>query len=294
MTSTEMAAHVERARAAAPIRGVAAHRAVAARAVGGQQLPTELRVEPAAGLAGSEWVSSIGARADAVVLYLHSGGFVAGSPALCRLFAGRVSAATGTRFLVPAYRLAPEHPFPAALDDALSAYRRLLEARDPTRLAVGGASAGGGLALSLLLRARAEGLPMPAAAFLVSPWLDLSLSSRSMLDADSTDPLNSVEYLRLLAEVYRAGAPAEDPLISPVGADLRGLPPLHVEVGAPERLLDDALALVQCVAGLGGSIALSVVEGALHTFPHGAPDTPEAEAAVARVALHLRAHLELA
>lgn len=292
MVSEQMKALSEAAAAAEPLRDIATHRAAAERAAAAQAVPDEVVITPAPGRAGSEWLVAGAPRTDAVVVHFHSGGFVAGSPRMCRELAAQLSAETGATFLLPAYRLAPEHPYPAALDDALQAYRSVLSEHGPGRVAVGGASAGGGLALAMLVRARDEGLPVPAAAYLLSPWTDQRLRSPSMRDPQSADPLNSIAYLELLAGHYRGPVPAEDSLVSPAMADLSGLPPLHVEVGGPERLLDDSLSVVSSVARSGGSVGVAVVAGALHTFPHGAFGTPEASAAASRVALHLRLHLE--
>lgn len=292
MVSEQMTALTALAAANPPLRDVATHRAAAQRAAAAQKVGDDVVITLAPGRSGSEWLAAGPRRTDAVVIHFHSGGFVAGSPQLSREFAARLSAETASTLLLPAYRLAPEHPHPAALDDALAAYRMVLDEHEPGRVAVGGASAGGGLALALLVRARDEGLPLPAATYLLSPWLDQRLSSPSMRDPDSADPLNSVAYLELLARHYRGLALAEDPRISPLLADLGGLPPIHVEVGGPERLLDDSLSLVSAVARAGGSVGVAVVAGALHTFPHGAFRTPEASAATRRIALHLRLHLE--
>lgn len=290
MVSRQMSELSRRAGDSPPMRDVTEHRHTAERAAATLDAPAGVTVEPAEGVSGSEWVMPAGAGSGSTMLYFHSGGYVAGSPRLARQFVGDLVQATGTRVLVAGYRLAPEHPYPAALDDAFGAYRVLLRDTAPERLAVAGASAGGGLALATMLRARGEGLPLPAAAFLLSPWADLTLPA-AMSARGSADPLNSVDYLRRLASHYRAGTPADNPLVSPVLGDLGGLPPLHIEVGGPERLLDDALRLAARLAHAGGSVSLNVVDGALHAFPHTAFATPEARAATERIAHHLRTHL---
>lgn len=247
--------------------------------------PTRVAQVPA------QWVYTPSARAGGAVLYFHSGGYAAGSPGIAAQLAGRLSAAARLPFLIPAYRLAPEHPFPAALQDGLAAYRWLVEDRTPAALVVAGASAGGGLALATLVAARDAGIPLPAAAFLLSPWVDLSLSLPSMRAVASNDRTTSPDYLAELAALYAPGVDRHHPGISPLYADLHGLPPMHIEVGSEERLVDDSRELDQRARAAGVNVHLQIVDGAVHTFPHGAPHTPEARAAIERIAAHMHAHV---
>jgi acetyl esterase/lipase len=188
------------------------------------------------------------------VLYLHGGGFTVGSPATHRALATHLAAATGATVHLLDYRLAPEHPFPAALDDAYAAYRALLDrGAEPGRTALAGDSAGGWLALSLALRLRDQGDPLPAVLGLISPWLDLDAAR-----ADS-DPMLQPGWLRQCAAGYGPGATA-----APLAADLAGLPPLVVQVGSEEVLLDDAVALARRARAAGVPVDLRRLDGLWH------------------------------
>ncbi|MGH3151547.1 MAG: alpha/beta hydrolase fold domain-containing protein [Streptosporangiaceae bacterium] len=257
----------------------------------------DVRVEPAT-LNGvpAEWVWTEGVPADRVVLHCHGGGFRAGSPRGSRQFAGRLSRASKARVVVIDYRLAPEHPFPAALDDMISGYRGLLDAGHPaSSIAFGGESVGGGtLALAALPAARESGLPLPAFAFALSPLTDLTLSSPAITDPAGRDPL-SRDGRQFAAAVRDYLPPDQDPaapLVSPLYADWSGLPAVHIEVGSTERLIDDARRLIERARMAGVPATLEVTEDAVHAFPATAPDTPEAEAAIERIARHLTACLE--
>ena len=216
-----------------------------------------------------------GAAEDRPVLYLHGGAYVAYSPRSHRELAARLGRAAGRAVLVPDYRLAPEHPFPAALDDALAAYGWLRE-RGP--VAVAGDSAGGGLALALCLRLRERGEQLPERLALISPWADLSLTRTTQVD----DPSLDAARLRVAAEGYAAGRPLSDPLLSPVHADLSGLPPVLVEVGSGEILLADSTRLVDALQQAGVDVELVVGEDLPHVFQVFAT-TPEAVASTDRL-----------
>lgn len=230
-----------------------------------------------------EVVTADDPKSGGYLLYFHPGGYVAGSPALCRQLAGRLARRLGLRVLLPAYRRAPEHPYPAAHRDALAAYRSLLdEGVDPARLAVGGGSAGGGLAVSIMVAARDAGVPLPAAGILLSPWVDLTLQSPAMRLDGPDRP-----YLAQVAALYLGDASADDSLASPLFADLTGLPPLLVEAGTDERFVDDARALAAAASAIGVRVGLEISSGAGHTFPHTAPDSVASRAAVDRIVAHL-------
>lgn len=231
-----------------------------------------------------------------MVLHCHGGGFRAGSPRGSRQFAGRLSRASKARIAVLDYRLAPEYPFPAALDDVIASYRGLLDAgHAAASIAFGGESIGGGtLALAALTAARESGLPLPASVFALSPLTDLTLNSPAISGAGGRDPL--ARDARQFAEAVRSYLPpGQDPaapLVSPLYADWSGLPAVHIEVGSTERLIDDARRLIERARLAGVPATLDVTEGAVHAFPATAPETPEAEAAIERIAYHLIADLE--
>lgn len=239
--------------------------------------PTHVMVEAVDEPVPSDWVVSEDAEPDRVVLHLHGGAYFAGSPRTHRRLAADLSRAARARVLVPDYRLAPEHAFPAALEDALAVYKWLLarDDVDPGRVAVTGDSAGGGLALSVLLAAREEGLPLPASYVGLSPWTDLGATGRTLTTKSEADPVLSGPLVARAAEVYVASASPEDPLISPLYGDLKGLPPMLVHVGSEEVLLDDARRLVTRAREAGVPADLAVFDGLWHVF-HAFPGTPEA------------------
>jgi acetyl esterase/lipase len=198
------------------------------------------------------------------VLYLHGGGYVMGSVATHRSLIGRIAQGTGLRCLALDYRLAPEHAFPAAVDDVCAAYRWLLaQGISASGLAIVGDSAGGGLALGSLVALRAAGEPLPAVAVCLSPLTDLELtgaSTRAVID----DPMVDCAGTLIMAEAYLQGADARDPRASPLHADFRGFPPLLIEVGTREILLDDAIRVVQRARQAGVDVTLEEGEGLTH------------------------------
>jgi len=202
-------------------------------------------IEPlqADGVSG-EWVMAPVDHTGGTVLWFHGGSYLFGSPEQRRGPASRLSRTAGARVLGARYRLAPEHPFPAALDDALAVYRWLMEARvDPGCLVIGGDSAGGGLAVAALVALRDAGDPLPAGAVLFSPWTDLALEGESITALAEIDDLLDVDSLRAAAELYLGGEDPHHPLASPLFADLSGLPPSFIQTGGAEILLDDSPAL---------------------------------------------------
>ena len=206
-----------------------------------------------------------GADGDAVIFYLHGGGYVIGSARTGANLAAPLARRTGAPAVSLDYRLAPESPFPAAVDDGLAAYKDLLGSG--RRIVIAGESAGGGLALAIMLAARRDGLPLPAAAVLFSPWTDLSLSGASMDTRGDFDPLFSRAHMATFAVHYLAGHDPRDELASPLLADLTGLPPLLIQVGSAEVLLDDALRLAMRAAEQEVDVSLDVVAGAPHVYP---------------------------
>jgi acetyl esterase/lipase len=226
-------------------------------------LPPDVRVEPidAHGVP-AEWTSTPAANGERVILFLHGGGYVSGSLKSHRHMVAQAGREALARTLALGYRLAPEHPFPAALDDALTGYRFLLASGiAPARIALAGESAGGGLALATALSLREAGLPLPGCLWLSSPWVDLALTGASMESKAAVDPLLSRTYLSELASLYLSGADALGPLVSPINADLAGLPPMLIQVGSAETLLDDSVRL----AALAGAADIAVH---LEIWPH--------------------------
>ena len=237
----------------------------------------------------AESVSAPGAGTDRAVLYLHGGGYNAGSPTSHRELAGRLSAATGARVLVLDYRLAPEHPYPAAVEDATAAYRWLLEQGvDPARTAIGGDSAGGGLTVAAMVALRDAGDPLPAAGVCISPWVDLEMSGESMTTRAKWDLMVGREGLLDSATKYLAGADARAPLASPIYSDLRGLPPLLIQVGTSETLYDDSTRLDERARAAGVASTLQVWEEMVHAWHLFAPILPEGQQAIEAVGEFLK------
>ncbi|MGI5132982.1 alpha/beta hydrolase [Pseudonocardia sp. CA-107938] len=266
-----------------PDASLADRRARSAATFGGPP-PPGVRVDPVvAGGVPAEWVRAPGVPDRAVTLLVRGGGFCIGGVAGRRRLAAAISAHARTSVLVLDYRLAPEHPFPAAFDDVVAAYRWLLDEHgaDPARLGVLGDSAGGSLLLGALVALRDEGVAMPAAAVALSPWVDLDVAGRPA-PPDAVDPLVTVETLQLSAQWYLAGASARDPRMSPVNADLTGLPPLLVQVGSGEVLRTDAQRLADLASAAGVEVTLQVWDGVPHVW-HLFAHLPEAHRAIARI-----------
>ncbi|MER7249241.1 alpha/beta hydrolase [Kribbella sp. NPDC000426] len=230
-----------------------------------------------------------GADADGVILYLHGGSYVLGSARTGANLAAPLSRRSGVPAVSLDYRLAPEHPFPAGIHDALAAYRELVESGRNVVLV--GDSAGGGLGLAMMIAARAEGLRLPAGAVLLSPWTDVSLKSPSMDSRGEDDPLFSRANMAESAGFYLGGTDPSNELASPVFADLRGLPPLLVQVGTAEILLDDSLRLVARAAEQDVDVSLDVVAGAPHVFQYFAGAMSEADEALDHAATFVKNRL---
>jgi len=236
-----------------------------------------------------EWVTGSDAGSDGVLLYLHGGAYMLGSPISHRPLTAALVLASGMRVLALDYRLAPEHPFPAAVEDALAAYRWLLESGTPReRIVVGGDSAGGGLALALLVVARYFGMPLPAAALCLSPWVDLEMAGLSWFVNIGADPILPRRDTSA-AQTYLNGAPPTTPLASPLYADLAGLPPLLVQVGSVEPLYSEILAFVQKARMAGVDVTLEIWPEMFHVWQIFAAMLPEAREAVEHLATFARA-----
>ena len=247
---------------------------------------SDARIEPvAAGGVPAEWVTIQGVEPARTILYLHGGAYVLGSPYSHRVITTDLARHAAARVLALDYRLAPEHPFPAAVEDALSAYRWLLETGTPsTEIVIAGDSAGGGLTLSTLVALRADGADLPSAGVLLSPWADLACDAESFLTNLETDPMVDQEGLTGLGEMYLAGQDAAEPLASPVHADLTGLPPLLIQVGEAEKLLDDATRLTDRARDAGVEVILErwpEMPHVWHLFADRLPEGREANKGIA-------------
>jgi epsilon-lactone hydrolase len=231
------------------------------------------------------------AATGAALLYLHGGGYVIGSARSGAGLAAALALRTKATAYSLDYRLAPEHPFPAAVEDGLAAYRALLDAHDPAQLVVAGDSAGGGIALALLLAARDLGLPQPAAVAVMSPWVDLTLAGESMRTKEADDATFDAADVAAYVPLYVGDGDPADPRVSPLLADLSGLPPLLVQVGTTEVLLDDATRLAARAAASHVDVTLEAVARAPHVFQHFAGQLGEADDALDRAGRFLAAHL---
>jgi acetyl esterase/lipase len=227
-----------------------------------------------------------------VVLYFHGGVYVIGSGGASVALVSELARRADAKAITVDYRLGPEHPYPAAVDDARAAYEGLLgRGVEPRRIALAGESAGGGLAVATLVALRDAGVPLPSCAFVMSPYADLTLSGETLVTKEADDPILTPNGLRLRVADYVNGADAADPLISPILADLRGLPPLLIQVGSHEILLSDALRLAATAANADVQVTLDVTPGVPHVFQGFAAALDEAGAALDRAAVFLKEQL---
>ena len=225
---------------------------------------------------------SPGAATDAALLYLHGGAYISGNPQGYRGLAAELARATGVQGFALDYRLAPEHPFPAAVDDAVAGYEALLaRGLAPGRVVLAGDSAGGGLTAATLVALRDKGLPMPAAALMISPWADLTGTSASLVSKAAEDPTLTAEAVGIAAAYYLGGASAEHPLASPIHADLTGLPPMLIQVGSVEILLGDSLALAAAAGRDNAPVRLEIWPQMPHVWHAFAFMLPEGAKAIA-------------
>ena len=244
-----------------------------------------------AGGVTAEWVRADGASDSKVVLYLHGGGYIIGSPRTHRPMLAELSQASGARVLALDYRLAPEHPFPAPVEDSTAAYRWLLnEGYDPARIAVAGDSAGGGLTVAMMVQSRYVGLPMPGAAVCISPWVDMEGLGDSMETRAEADPMVMKEGLLLSAKTYLGGSDPRAPLAAPLYADLRGLPPILIQVGDAEVLLDDSTRLAGVAREAGIEVQMDVWDDMIHVWHLFAPILPEGKQAISQAGEFIRKH----
>ncbi len=242
-----------------------------------------------AGGVKAEWVSAPEADAGRAVLYLHGGGYVIGSINTHRSLAARLSRASKARVLVIDYRLAPEHPHPTAVDDSVAAYRWMLtEGMKPARIAVAGDSAGGGLTVATLVAIRDAKLPLPGAGACLSPWVDLEGIGESMTTKADVDPIVQKAGLLQMAAAYLGGKDPRTPLAAPLYADLSGLPPLLIQVGTAETLLDDASRLAERARKAGVTVSYEPWESMIHVWHLFAPMLDEAQQAIDRIGEFVR------
>ena len=237
-----------------------------------------------AGGVPSEWIEMPRSRKDRVFLFIHGGGYYRGSSQSTRSVAAWIAGATAARVLSINYRLAPEHPFPAAVEDTHATYRWLQsEGVTADRIVVGGISAGGGLTLALLLAAREAGQPLPAGAVPMSAWTDLAQTGETFRTNAADDPSISKEYLDRFSELYLNGVDPRTPLASPIYGDLHGLPPMLMQVGSVETMLDDSLIFAERARAAGVGVTLEVWPDMFHGWQSAASGLEEARQAVERI-----------
>ena len=256
-------------------------------------IPPDVRVEPvdAGGVPGA-WVSVPQSVDGRVIYYLHGGGYATGSIKTHTEMVSRICRAGGFRALVIDYRLAPEHPFPAAVEDAVAAYRWLLETGvSPSSIVIAGDSAGGGLTLAALADLRDKGEPLPAAAVCLSPWTDMEALGESTQTNAASDPIIKRNELLQLAVLYLSGADPRTPLAAPLYADPRGFPPLLIQVGGAEALLDDSTRFADRAKAAGVDVTLEVWDELIHVWQIMAPILPEGQQAIERIGEFIRGHV---
>jgi acetyl esterase/lipase len=257
------------------------------------RLPDQIEVSPVT-IDGiyAEWILPSQAKKDKVILYFHGGGYVTGTCQMHRAHVGKVVKGSGVGALLFAYRLAPEHPFPAALEDSITTYRWLLaEDVSPSRIVFMGDSAGGGLCLATLIALRDQGIPLPAAAVALSPWTDLKCTGESYRTKLKVEPLAPTESWTVFSKYYVGDNDPCLPWISPLYGALHGLPPTLIHVGENEVLLDDSIRFAEKAKATGVNVTLKVGEGMFHCYPVCAPLFPEARQAMDEIFTFIRTHI---
>jgi monoterpene epsilon-lactone hydrolase len=257
------------------------------------KLPKGIEVSPITidGLS-AEWIIPSRATKDKVILYFHGGGYVMGSCQAHRSIVAKFVKGSEVGALLFDYRLAPEHPFPAALEDSVTAYRWLLiKGVSPSHIVFVGDSAGGGLCLATLIALRDKGIPLPAAAVALSPWTDLKCTGESYRTKVKVDPLTWPESWTVFSKYYAGDNDPCNPWISPYYGDLHGLPPILIYVGEDEVLLDDSTRFAEKAKDAGVDVTLKVGEGMFHCFPVCAPLFPEAKQAMDEICTFIKTHI---
>jgi monoterpene epsilon-lactone hydrolase len=250
-----------------------------------EHVAADVTCEPVnAGGVAAEWITAPDAESDRVILYLHGGGYVIGSINTHRAMIARIARASKARALAIDYRLAPEHPFPAAVDDATAAYRWLLaQGYKPAKIVIAGDSAGGGLTLATLLALRDAGQPLPAGAVPISPWTDLEGTGESVRTRAAKDPMVTQDNLAGSAKQYYGAHDPKNPLVSPLHADYRGLPPMLIHVGDAEILLDDSTRVAERAKASGVQVELEVWDDMIHVWHVFAKILPEGQQAIDKI-----------
>jgi acetyl esterase/lipase len=295
MASPELAAVIDMLRTLSPMGGdtIEEVRANMELAATSAPLPEDVRYTAVdADGVPAEWARAPGVPGDRALVYLHGGGYVVGSVRSHRLLVAGLARACDMPVLSVDYRLAPEHPFPAAVEDAVAVVRFVRRSGiPPERVVLAGDSAGGGLTVATLLALRDGGETLPATAVCISPWLDLSLSGATMRTKADVDPMLDDTRLRQWARAYLGGANPRTPTASPLFADLRGLPPLLVHVGTAEILLDDAVRFVTRAREAGTRVELDIWDDMIHVWHAFALVLPEGQQAIERIGAYVRAAL---
>ena len=244
-----------------------------------------------AGGVPAEWIAAPGAEEQRILLYLHGGGYAFGSMRTHRVMLAHISRAAKARVLGLDYRLAPENPFPAPVEDSVAAYRWLLaNGADPGKIVIGGDSAGAGLMVAVLVALKYIGEPLPAAGVGISSWADMEATGQSYVNNAEVDPSVSRDRILRIAKLYLGGKDPRAPLASPLHADLRGLPPLLLHVGSIETLLDDTTGLAKRAKEVGVEVEVDIWDDMPHVWHHFAPILPEGQQAIQRIGEFVRKH----
>ncbi len=253
----------------------------------------DIKVEPVdAGGVSAEWVTPPNVKADRVLMYVHGGGYIMCSARFHRGLVARLARAAGVKALNVDYRLAPEHPYPAAVNDATAAYRWLIsQGVKPDHIVMAGDSAGGGLTLATLVNLRNSGIPLPSAAICISPWVDLAMTGHTMSTKSKADPYVQKEQCQFMARNYLRDTDPRTPLASPLYADLRGLPPLLIHVGSAETLLSDATRIAERAGAADVNVTLEIWKDMVHGWHIFAPILPEGQKAIDRVGEFIKGHI---
>lgn len=252
----------------------------------------DIKIEPVnAGGVRAEWVVPPNVSGKRVLMYLHGGGYIMCSASFHRGLVARLARAGGVKALNVDYRLAPEHRFPAAVDDATAAYRWLISSGvKPDQIVIAGDSAGGGLTLATLVKLRDAGVPLPSAAICISPWVDLAMTGRTMSTKSKVDPYVQKDLLQFMARNYLGDTNPRTPLASPLYADLRGLPPLLIHVGSAETLLSDATRIAERAGEADVDVTLEIWKDMVHGWHIFAPMLPKGQQAIDRAGKFIKAH----
>ncbi|MBV1879013.1 MAG: alpha/beta hydrolase [Pseudomonadales bacterium] len=230
------------------------------------------------------WTSAGDEVGDKVILYLHGGGYVIGSLTTHRPLAADISRATKRRVFSVDYRLAPENPFPAAVDDAVTAFQWLLsQGHEANNIIIAGDSAGGGLTIAMMLKLKTDGINLPEAGVCLSPWVDMEALGETMVTKAAADPMVQKDMLLVMAATYLGGANPRDPLAAPMYGDLKGLPPLLIQVGTAETLLDDARRLASLAVQAGVNVTYEEWPDMVHVFQQFAPLIADGYKAINRI-----------